>query len=84
MVMSVPKESTELHVECYAGYKAEQEPRVLVFGDTRRRVIEIVDRWHDPDASYFKVNAEDGHSYLLRYDSREDTWSIVHIFRADA
>ena len=73
-----------LHVECYAGYKADQEPTSLVIDDERRVVLGIADRWYDPDASYFKVRADDGHRYLLRHDRTEDEWSLVTSFSAGA
>jgi len=74
----------ELRVECYAGYKAEQEPRAFVVEGERRVVLGLSDRWYDPEASYFKVRADDGHLYLLRYDRTSDAWSLVQVFPSDA
>lgn len=79
-----PREHREIRVECYAGYKAEQEPRVLHVDDQEMRVLGIADRWYDPSASYFKVRAEDGHQYLLRHDRARDAWTLVRRFEADA
>ena len=74
----------DLHVECYAGYKADQEPRAFTLDSRRYEVLGIADRWYDPDASYFKVRADDGHRYLLRHDRTEDAWSLVTVLSADA
>ena len=74
----------ELRVECYAGYKADQEPRAFVLDGTRRLVLGIADRWVEPDATCFRVRADDGHRYLLRHDRTEDAWSLVEVSRADA
>lgn len=73
-----------VRVECYAGYKADQEPRAFVNEGRRYRVLGIADRWYSPDAAYFKVRAEDGHAYLLRHNRREDRWTIVKVFPTDA
>lgn len=73
-----------IHVECYAGYKADEEPRVVVLDGVRRQVLGIADRWYDPDAAYFKVRADDGYQYLLRRDLEGGTWSLVEVFPADA
>jgi hypothetical protein len=47
-------------VECYAGYRGEQEPVAFWLGERRLAVREIVDRWFGPTHRWFKVNAEDG------------------------
>jgi hypothetical protein len=73
-----------IRVECYAGYQADQEPRAFVLDSVRHRVLGIADRWYDPQATYFKVRADDGHQYLLRHDRTEDRWSLVQIFLANA
>lgn len=66
-----------IRVECYAGYKANQEPRVVHLGDRRLVVLEIVDRWYDPAADYFRVRLDDGQSCLIRYDREADCWELV-------
>lgn len=70
-----------VRVECYAGYRAEQEPIAVHLDGSRQRVLGIADRWLEPDASYFKVRLEDGHAYLIRHDRREDAWFLVTVFR---
>ncbi len=69
-------------VECYAGYKAEQEPRAFTLAGQRRRVLGIADRWYGPDADYFKVRADDGHGYLLRRDRSSGEWRLAQVFPA--
>jgi hypothetical protein len=64
-------------VECYAGYRGEQEPRRFTAGGEKVRVVEIVDRWQGPDHRYFKVRGSDGAVHLLRHDERSATWSLV-------
>ena len=65
-----------VRVEAYAGYRAEERPLRFTLQDHSFEVREILDRWYGPAQSYFKVRADDGNIYLLRYDSVEDEWSL--------
>jgi hypothetical protein len=63
-------------VECYAGYRGEQEPRAFVLGAARLEVTAIHDRWQGPDYRYFKVTATDGDTYVLRHDASTGEWTL--------
>jgi len=67
----------KVRVECHAGHRGEEEPRVLTLGATRLPVMEILDRWIAPDHRYFKVKVEDGRTLLLRHDERSDDWELA-------
>jgi hypothetical protein len=69
-------------VECYAGHRGEQTPRMLILGDRRIVVAEVVDAWLAPDYRYFKLRGSDGDTYLVRHDERSDTWELT-MFRAE-
>jgi hypothetical protein len=66
-----------IHVECYAGYRGEQEPVALRFGERRLAVRAVVDRWYSPSQRWFKVEAEDGDTYILRHDEPCGPWELV-------
>jgi len=66
----------QIRVECYAGYRGEQEPRTFWLGERRIAVVEIVDRWIAPDHRYFRVKADDGHVYVLRSDGVNGEWTL--------
>ena len=66
----------EMRVECYAGFRGEQEPQAFWLGERRLAVVEILDRWIGPDYRYFRVKADDGHLYVLRRDDAEDEWTL--------
>ena len=38
--------------------------------------MDIVDRWYDPNYNVFKVLADNGGAYLLRYDMNADNWEL--------
>jgi len=67
----------KIRVYCYAGYRGEEEPRALDLGERHLEVIEIIDRWLDPDHRYFKVHADDGKLYILRHDERAGEWEMT-------
>jgi hypothetical protein len=66
-----------IRVECYAGYRGDQEPRVFWLGERRLEVLEIVDRWLGPDYRHFRVSASDGDTYILRHDGRDGEWELA-------
>jgi len=71
------KTPLEVSVECYAGYRGEQEPRAFSIGQRRIAVEEILDRWIAPDHRYFKVRGDDGASYVVRHDAAADRWELA-------
>jgi hypothetical protein len=73
--MSAPDLS--VRVECYAGYRGEQEPRRFWLGERAVEVEEILDRWLAPDHRYFKVRGDDGGRYILRHDTATDRWVLT-------
>lgn len=72
-----PPLSDVVHVECYSGYRGEQEPRRFTSADETVEVVEIVDRWQGPDHRYFKVKDGNGTVHLLRHDEVADTWERI-------
>jgi hypothetical protein len=71
------KDMSILRVECYAGHRADTEPRRLYIGPREVAVTEIIDRWLDPTHRYFKLRGDDGGIYLLRQDAVEDRWEMT-------
>jgi hypothetical protein len=69
-------------VECYAGYRGEQEPLAFWVGERHLAVRGVVDRWCAPGQRWFKVNANDGNVYVLRHDEISGEWEIVAYARA--
>lgn len=67
----------EVKVECYSGYKAQERPVRFSLGEKVLNVVEILDRWYGEDQDYFKLLADDGNTYLLRYDREFDRWELA-------
>jgi hypothetical protein len=69
-------------VECYAGFRGDEEPRAFTIGEQRLEVRAIQDRWAGPDYRYFKVAASDGNIYVLRHDAGTGDWTLGAFRRA--
>ena len=70
-----------IRVECYAGYRGNQEPLAFWFGARRLIVRDIVDRWFAPTQRWFKVEADDGQLYVLRQDEATAEWELAALTR---
>jgi hypothetical protein len=69
--------SFRVAVECYAGYRGEETPRRFTLGARRVEVVEILDRWLDPEHRYFKLLGDDGDLYILKNDAETDSWEMT-------
>jgi len=71
-------------VECYSGYKAEERPVRFQLSGRDHMVEEVLDQWHSPDATYFKVRSDDGNTYVLRHimSQQEDVWTLESFRRS--
>ncbi|MGE5568948.1 MAG: hypothetical protein ACM3S5_07930 [Rhodospirillales bacterium] len=68
---------SRVQVECYAGYKADERPLRFYLGQREYRVVEVVDQWYSPGATYCSVRAEDGNLYVLRHAvDPADEWTL--------
>jgi len=66
-----------IRVECYAGYRGDEEPRAFWLGERKLEVLGVEDRWLGPDYRYFRVAASDGDIYVLKHDERAGEWDLA-------
>lgn len=69
--------TSTIRVECYTGYRGEETPRRFFLGEREVEVVEVVDRWLDPEHRYFKVRGNDGGVYTLRHDIAKANWEMI-------
>lgn len=67
----------DIKVECYAGYRAEETPRIIRFESRKIEVKKILDRWLDPEHRYFKLRGDDEGIYIIRHDMNTLTWELT-------
>jgi hypothetical protein len=66
-----------IRVECYAGHRGEETPRVIELGDRRIEVAAITDQWLAPDHRYFKFADPAGDTYIVRHDVMSGHWELT-------
>lgn len=66
-----------VRVECLAGYCGEETPRRFYFGERAIDVVEVLDRWLEPEHRYFKLRGGDAGIYILRHDVSTGRWELT-------
>ncbi len=66
-----------IKVRAYSGYKACERPVSFTLGEKVFEVEEIIDRWCGEDHDYFKLRADNGCIYIIRYDRDNDSWELI-------
>ncbi|MDM0108866.1 hypothetical protein QTH97_28255 [Variovorax sp. J22R24] len=66
-----------IRVECRDGDRDAPEPHAFWLGVRRVAVLRIVDRWFGPAQCWFRVEADDGHLYVLRWDEATQDWELA-------
>jgi len=72
-----------IEVECKSAGGINDEPVAFTFGNKRRIVSEIIDRWivgdvdtRQPEFDYLKVRTNNGKLFILRDNTLFDAWAI--------
>jgi len=65
-----------VEVEAYSGFKADERPLRFRLGGRWLTVEEVLDRWYDPQAVYFRIRADGGDLYILRHSEPGDDWTL--------
>jgi len=63
--------------------EGDELPLRFTLGARALEIVDIVDRWLGPDARHFKVQADDGDTYILRYDLDARAWELTLFCRRD-
>jgi len=69
----------KIQVVAYSGYKANERPLHFVMDDRKLEVTSLIDRWYGEEHDYFKVLADDGKVYVLRWERGLDLWFVVRV-----
>lgn len=70
-------DKSHIKVDAFAGAKGVETPRSFTHEGCRRTVTEIMTRWYTETHCYFRLQADDGHRYVLRYDLDKLIWELV-------
>jgi hypothetical protein len=69
----------KIDVVAYSGYKANERPLHFVLEEKKLTVVDVLDRWYGVENDSFKVLADDGKVYLIRWHRLLDLWYAVKI-----
>jgi hypothetical protein len=72
-----------IHVEAYAGYRANERPRRFELDGVEYRIYAWDREWRTPDHHFFLVRAG-GKRYVLRHDEQSDAWTLLDKFDGTA
>jgi hypothetical protein len=72
-----------IYVDACSGYKANERPRLFVLDEEAYKIAAVLDQWHEPWATYFKVRTTEGKIYILRYDEQSEDWALQSGFDGD-
>jgi hypothetical protein len=69
----------QLRVECYSGYKLNERPLRFFLNGRGYDVAEVVDQWHGPNETWFRVRADDGFTYVLKCSDcgNQAVWTLA-------
>lgn len=72
-----------IRVECYSGYKADEQPRAVHLAGERLEVDGIVDRWYqggtapgEPAAAYYKLRVG-LRTLVVKHDRQQHAWFLM-------
>ena len=66
--------SRRIEVIAYSGYKANERPMYFFVDHQKKEVKQSLDRRYGQDHNYFKVLADDGCEYRLKWHRASDMW----------
>jgi hypothetical protein len=67
--------SLPIHVDAYAGYRADERPRRFELDGVEYRIYAWEREWRTPDARCFLVRAE-GKRYILNCNEQSGEWTL--------
>lgn len=67
----------QVSVETRENALGDREPCRFRIGRRRLEVVTVLDRWLHPEHAYFKVQASDGSTYILRLDVASGCWEVT-------
>ena len=70
---------TRIEVAAYSGYKANERPLYFWAGEEKFQVTKVLSRWYGQKHDYFKVLADDGQIYTLKWHRYLDIWFILDV-----
>ena len=75
--------SVYIQVDFHSGHNGNEWPLRFVLDDESYEIAAVLEQWYEHLATYFKVQTTQGKTYLLRYTTRDDEWTLGSDFDGD-
>lgn len=72
-----------IKVSTYSGFKVNERPLFFTVGDVKKKVVDVMARWAEPERDCFRVLADDKMIYTLGWYREEDVWSVIEVSAPD-
>ena len=77
--MQKERQGTRIEMAAYSGYKANERPLHFILDHQRLDVKQVLDQWYGQYHDYFKVLADDGRVYVLKWNRSSDIWFLERV-----
>ena len=67
----------QIKVMAYSGYKVNERPFCFIVNEERKKIKKILKRWYEQDHDCYKVFADDGLIYWLKWNRILDSWFML-------
>lgn len=73
----------KLEVECHAGSRGDERPVRFRLEGREYSVEAVLDQWYEPEATFYRLRANDGNLYILRQQNStpEGVWDLISFRR---
>ena len=72
-----PPSDSPATVWCRSASRYAERPIAFLWEGERRRVVQVLAQWRDPNGVGFQVLADDGNAYVLHYNEPSAVWEIT-------
>jgi len=64
-----------IQVECYAGFRYPERPRIVVWRGERLAITTVEQQSRTPSGLVFQVRTAGGRRFVLAYDEEKEEWT---------
>ena len=68
--------SHSIEVVSYSGYKVNERPLYFFLEKRKLEVRKVTSSWYGEEDDWFRVLADDGRLYLIRWHRESDQWFL--------
>ncbi len=74
----------KIKVESFSDAKGQESPSRFTLGARTIEVKAVLDRWYGEQACYYRLQGDDGNSYILKGPMGDGSWEMVSFTHKDS